>query len=444
MPQSRIMNSCKFIFLLILIMIGCQPSKGKLSDAFSQNQIIVSDDIGHFWEAYDSIYSTSDTLKQMQYLKTLFLERASIGQLKMMEARGYTAEEYLQSIKSRPLFWNSLRPNMQNLFKFNEKLKKGVDKLAAIYPALKPSTIYYTIGNFRSPGTGVDSMVLVGSEFALGDSTTITSELPDHIQNYYKINPATRLEFLTVHEYIHTQQHEMVHNLLSLTLYEGIAEFMAIKATGQKSPWKAFDVGAHNNDKVRARFEKDMFNDNAIYSWLWNSSNNEFQASDMGYYVGSKLASIYYANAKDKSSAIKSLIELDFNNDNIVKKIVDSTNYFSKSLEKLNQDFDNLRPYVVSIEQLKNGGELNENTKQLTIHFSEPMNPDRRGFDYGPLGERHLLAVQKVVGFSEDSKSFTFEVDLKKNKHYQSTITQNFMSTTGFPLKPYLLDFTTK
>jgi len=114
------------------------------------------------------------------------------------------------------------------------------------------------MGNHRSPGTGVDSMVLFGTEFALGDSTTITSELPEYNQNYYKINPVKHLAFLSAHEYVHTQQNSMVHNLLSLTLYEGIAEFVAIKATGEKSPWKAMTYGPQNEVRIKQRFEEDM------------------------------------------------------------------------------------------------------------------------------------------------------------------------------------------
>lgn len=277
----------------------------------------------------------------------------------------------------------------------------------------------------------------------MGDSTINTSELPEHVQNYYKINPVDRLEFLTVHEYIHTQQKDMVHNLLSLTLYEGIAELMAIIATKQNSPWKAFEVGAKNNDKVRQRFEQDMFMPNTIYNWLWNSSNNEFQANDMSYYVGSEIASMYYDNATNKEKAIKRLIEIDYSDENEVEDIVDGTNYFSGTLEQMYDDYDGKRPTVVSVDPLESGATLSAGRNIITVHFSEPMNKERRGFDYGPLGEDYVLRVEKVIGFSEDAKSFSFEVNLKQNQQYQSTATTNFRSIDGYPLKPFLIDFKT-
>lgn len=430
--------------LILGILSGCRIEKGSDVELFSKNQIIISDDITHFWEAYDAIHTTDDTIRQMEFLQTLFLDKASIGQRKMMEARRYTPKEYLESIKGRPLFWNSMRANTENVDEFNKDLRAGVDKLAKVYPSLEMSKIYYTIGNFRSPGTGVDSMVLIGTEYALGDTTVNTSELPKHVQNYYKINPVERLEFLTVHEYIHTQQKEMVYDLLSLTLYEGIAELMAIKTTQQNSPWKAFDTGNKNEDRVRERFEQDMLRPNTIYNWLWNSNDNEFQTNDMSYYVGSKIASLYYDKAIDKQQAIKRLIELDYSNKEEVASIVDSTNYFRSSLEDLYTEFESKRPTVLGIEIDKTGEFVAAGRKLITVYFSEPMNKDARGFDYGPLGEKHVLRVDKIVGFSEDAKSFTFEVDLEQNQRYQSTMTTNFISLAGYPLKPYLIDFQTR
>lgn len=435
----------KLLILSVILTLICSCNSLETdTPVFSKNQIIITDDINNFWKAYDAIHETDDTLRQKELLQSMFLEKASLGQQKMIEARRYTADEYLKSIKERPLFWNSIRENMENLDEFNEELKAGVDKLAEIYPSLTMSTIYYTVGNFRSPGTGVDSMVLIGSEFALGDTSVNTSELPEHVQNYYQINPIDRLEFLTVHEYIHTQQNEMVYDLLPLTLYEGIAEFMAIKATKQNSPWKAFDVGVKNEERVKERFEQDMFRPNTVYNWLWNSSENEFEAHDMSYYVGSKLASLYYDKADNKENAIKQLIELDYSNEDEIASIVDRTNYFSGPIEELSKEYESKRPEVLSVELEKNGGYVQAGKKVITVNFSEEMNREYRGFDYGPLGEEHVLRVEEVIGFSEDGKSFSFVVEVKEDQHYQSTLTTNFRSEAGFPLKPYLIDFETK
>ncbi len=364
----------------------------------------------------------------------------------MIEARRYTPQEYLESMTSYPKFWNSIRKNMNNVKIFNQDLRQGVDKLAAIYPDLKHATIYYTIGNHRSPGTGVDSMVLLGTEFALGDSATITTELPEHTQNYYKINPTKHLSFLCVHEYVHTQQKPMVHNLLSLTLYEGIAEFVAIKATGQPSPWKAFVFGPDNEEAVKQRFEDDMFMPNVVYSWLWNSPKNEFQTSDLGYFIGHQIASIYYESATDKKAAIKKLIELDYTNETEIENVVNSTQYFSKPLDVLYQDFEEKRPMVIGIKQFKNNSQdVSSHTKEITIEFSQPLNGHHTGVDFGDLGQAAFpKGTLQGRYWGKDNKYWTIPVQLEPSKHYQILISNNFRTEDNIPLKPYLLNFKTK
>ncbi|MEZ5059236.1 MAG: hypothetical protein R2879_19545 [Saprospiraceae bacterium] len=368
----------KILPLLFLTFPFFLKSQTNNSQSFvAEDQVIVSTDIANFWKAFDAIDNLEDSVQQLDYLKTVFIDKASKGQKRMMEARGYTPEEYLKSILTKKQFWNSIRKNTEELEPFNKAIMKGVAQLKEVYPSLKPSTIYYTMGNHRSPGTGVDDMVLLGTEFALGDLKTVTSELPEHLQNYYKINPVEHLSFLCVHEYVHTQQHPMVHNLLSLTLYEGIAEFVAIKATGQSSPWKAFITGPENEERVKQRFEADMFNPNSIYNWLWNSPNNEFGTSDLGYFVGYQIASRYYDAATDKKVAIKTLIEMDYEDEPAVEALVNSTKYFSGSLEDLYNNYESKRPKVVSISEFNSGSEgVDPNLNVITLNFSMPMNTE--------------------------------------------------------------------
>lgn len=335
--------SCTILFLVS----SCDSTSPEtvpelpLSDSVvdAPEQIIISDDIQNFWVAFDSVQSTDDTIKQLELFTSLFLDNASEGQQRMIEARNYTPEEYLKSIRSFPKFWASLRPNTEHMEGYYSELDAGVQQLHSIYPNLEPSTIYFTVGAHRSPGTGVDSYVLIGTEFALGDLNTNTTEMPDYRQAYYKIDPVKQLRFLTVHEYVHTQQNEMVFDLLSLTLYEGIADFVASTATGETSPFKAFAYGPENDEAIKAKFEQDMFNPNTIFNWLWNSPDNEFGTSDLAYYVGHKVASIYYDKAEDKQEAIRKLIELDYTNTSEVEALVNSTGYFSTPVSEIRETY---------------------------------------------------------------------------------------------------------
>lgn len=432
-----------FIVFTTLSFVACKPTG---ETGISAAQQIVSSDITHFWDAFDAIVAEPDTLEHLELLQSLFLDKASEGQKRMMTERRYTPAGYLNAIRTRSGFWQSIRSNTENLDGYNAALRAGVDRFAEIYPELKPSTIYYTIGNHRSPGTGVDSMVLIGTEFALGDTTTYTAELPEHNRNYYRINPVDHLSFLCVHEYVHTQQEAMVHNLLSLSMYEGIAEFVAIKAMGRTSPWKAFTYGPEHEERIRERFEEDMFKPNVVFNWLWNSPNNEFGTSDLGYFVGHQIAARYYDACEDKQYAIRKLIELNYENEEAVEHLVDTTQYFSRPLADLYADYEANRPTVTGVRQFDNRSQdVDPNLKEITVLFSRPLNGHHTGVDFGPLGQDAFpQGTLEGRHWANDHKSWTLPVSLERDKHYQILISNNFRTTNGHHLKEYLIDFKTR
>jgi Bacterial Ig-like domain len=420
--------------------------------AFAQAQTakanIITSDIDNFWAAYDKIITTRDTLQQMAYLNEMYIKKGSDGLKTIMEVKNYTPKAYLEAINNYPLFWQSVRANTYKSKQISTEINAGIEQLRAAYPAFRPAPIYFTMGLFRTNGKAEQGKVLIGTEMALMDTTMNIKELPDelaHVRTYIKENPIKNIVLLSVHESVHTQQKEIVENLLCASLYEGVGEFVSTKVTGRPSTAPAIPFGSANEAAVKAQFEADIFIPSKLYSWLWGTPKNQFKVRDLGYYIGYAICERYYNAAKDKQAALKKMIELDYTNDAEIEDFVDKTKFFSCSIKKLNQKFEKSRPKVVRIEQFKNGAKnVNPALKQITLHFSEPMNKDRRGFDFGPLGEKNVLSVQKVIGFSEDGKSFTFEIALKPNQQYQSLVTNAFRSLTGIPLKPFLIDIKTK
>ena len=410
---------------------------------------VITSDIANFWSAYDKITTTKDTILQLNYLKELFLNKGTIGLKELIKVKGYTLEEYLGAINNYPKFWNSIRKNTYKSHQISNKINDGIQKLKAIYPEMRPAKIYFTIGALRSGGTTKDSLVLISSEMAMTDENTVSSELPKESQNgrrrFFDSNPINDIVLLNVHEYVHTQQNPIVHNLLSYVLYEGIAEFVSVKAMQTKSVTPAISFGKKNEEKVKAKFEQEIFKGENTHEWLWSDAENEFGVRDLGYYIGYAICERHYTNAKNKKNAIKEMIELDFANEEEVEKFIDDTNFFSTTIEHLYQNFDKQRPVVKSINEFNNGSQnVNPNITTISITFSEKMNINTRGFDFGPLGEKNVLSVKEVIGFSDDRKTFKFKVALKPDTRYQSIVTNRFKMTNGIPLKSYLIDFKTK
>jgi len=411
-------------------------------------QKIITDDITHFWNAYDQIVIEKDTLKQLALIKTLYIDKGTPGLNGIMRARRYSAEEYVYAINNYPEFWASIRNNTLKASQFSTEIQKGLEKLKLIYPNLKPVDIYFEIGILRTGGTTIDGMSLIGSEIALADSNVITSEFDKqypHLRSFFNTNPIKDVVFLNIHEYIHTQQKETIGNtLLSQTIMEGVAEFLAEIALEIKSPNPQISYGYQNEQRIKQEFEKEMFSPN-IYNWIMNSTNNQFGMRDLGYFVGYAICKKYYEASNNKKEAIKEMIELDYNNEKELIKFVEKSKYFDKKLAYYRNELDKISPKIISISPFKNGSkEVKAGIIQISITFSQEMNTETRSFDYGPLGEEYIYEFRNIIGWSNDNKTFSFEVYVEPNRKYQFVVGSSFRNKNEVRLKPYLVEFKTK
>ena len=206
-----------------------------ISSGQTFQQKFVTDDIANFWTAYQKITSTKDSSQQYQFLRDYYINKGTEGLKSLLEVRHYTEKEFIEAVNNYPKFWTSIRENMLTIQNLKTEIETDITKLKQAYPGLKPSTIYFTVGAFRTNGTTQGDKILIGSEMSLADFSTVVEELPTGLQSFYReYNPRKNLAFLCTHEYIHTQQKEIVENLLSMSLYEGVAEFVASLVTVKK------------------------------------------------------------------------------------------------------------------------------------------------------------------------------------------------------------------
>jgi hypothetical protein len=406
----------------------------------------VTYDIDNFWAAYDNIVSARDSAEKYALINRMYIDKGSPGLQAMMQARQYTAKSYIDAIEAQPLFWASVRPNTYKAKGLAKEIENGAIKLKQLYPGLKPAKVYFTIGAFRSNGTTMDGMILIGSELAMADEETVSSEFPEklgHLKTYFKTNPIKEIVFLNVHEYVHTQQKTAGgYDLLSQSLYEGIAEFLPTLALEKASPTPAIDYGKSNDKTVKDAFEKEMFSP-WIYNWIWNTADNPFNIRDLGYYVGYAIAEKYYEQSEDKKMAIKTLIELDYNKPDEIERFIDKTTYFSQPINQLKTAYEKSRPVVTGISEFKNGSQkVDPALNQLTIHFSQKMDKRFRSLDFGKLGKDHFPEILSAE-FANDGMSIIYQVKLQAGKQYQFVIEEGFRTEKATPLKAYTVNIKT-
>lgn len=432
----------KYIFLFAALVFGVQASHAQV-----KHEVVITTDVTNFWNAYDKITTTKDSAQQLNYINQLFINKGTPGLKAMMQVRDYTPAQYVQAINRYPLYWNSIRANTLKAKAFAGDIAINVAKLKKLYPQLKPAPVYFTMGVLRSGGTTFEGKVLIGSEISMADEHTVTSEFPGNYKNlgdWFKTNPIKSLVFTNVHEYVHTQQKStQINTLLGQSVMEGVAEFMAVKATGLPSPTFAPYINSINNERLKQAFAQQLFNTNYGY-WLYSNQANEFNQRDLGYYVGYLICQDYYNKAKDKQQAIKQMTELDYNNEADLLAFVDLSGYFNQKSSALKSQYEAARPAVTGIKTFKNGAnDVSPGITQITIEFSTEMNKRSRNFDVGPLGTGNIMMVKRFIGFSEDGKQMTIEVELKPGRRYQLLLGPRFMNNDGVSINPYLIDFTT-
>ncbi|PAW92223.1 hypothetical protein CKK33_01415 [Mucilaginibacter sp. MD40] len=404
---------------------------------------VYTSDIDHFWQAFDSIATTTDTLKQVDMMQRIYVDQGTPGLKAFMKARDYNAELWVKLIHRYPKFWKSIRSNTLSVKEQVPAINKSIDNFVKLYPQAKPAKMYFTVGGLRSGGTTTDDMVLIGAEIATADEHTDASELNDWLKNVFKNQSGANLVALNVHEYVHTQQKMSdAELLLAQTIKEGSADFVAELATKIPNNSAYMVYGRAHEQELKDKFRIEMFS-TSTRNWLYNGSDNPHP--DLGYFMGYVICKAYYQHQTDKKKAVKDILELNYGDEKQVEDFLERSQYYQQPINKqeLIDAYEKLQPIVTILSPDINGKkEVSASLTELTINFSEPM---AKGYSisFGEGGKEHF-PLSGVIGFSEDKRSFIVKMALQPGKIYDFIITgRSFSSQAGYPLKSYTIHFET-
>lgn len=421
---------------------------GTILSAIAQksSQKVFTSDIDNFWIAYDSCQTTSDSLKQLHFIQTLYLDRATEGLKAFMELREYNTELYVSLIRLYPRFWKSIRPNTLSVKSKAKEIESSIEDFKRLYPGLREAKMYFTIGGLRSGGTTMNDMVLIGTEIATGDPMTDVTEFPNKwLEGVFRNHEPGNIVPLNIHEYVHTQQNGQPVNLLGQAIKEGACDFITERVMGKLLQNNYLVYGRAHEDSLKNSFKLYMFT-TAYNNWLYNGGNAETMA-DLGYFMGYTICKSYYNHSSDKEKAIREIIELDYSDTAAIENFLARSKYYSEAIDKadLVREFQAKQPFVLRLEPFANGDTLvDASTKELTIVFSAPMQKKKYSFNYGPRGKDYS-PIAGLAGESDDGKSLTLKLNLQPNHEYEFIITDmSFKSKEGFPLKPLEVRFKTK
>lgn len=289
---------------------------------FGQTTKIFTSDIDNFWVAYDSIKTTNDTTKQIQFFQTLYLDKATAGLKDFIVARQHSAKRHLNNVLTKPKFWISLRPHTLEIKNHTKDIELLMTRFKLLYPKFRQPDVYFTIGVLNSGGTTSSDKILIGSEIACSDKTVDASELGSWLQGVFKDNKD--VIYLVAHEVGHTQQKgsdsedDGNSNLLGYCIKEGACDFIAELLLQKEvvSPYMTF--GKANERKLWEKFQTEMLGQETK-NWLYNGGDAPNGNADLGYFIGYAICKSYFENSKNKKKALKEIIQLDYKPKNIMK-----------------------------------------------------------------------------------------------------------------------------
>ena len=286
---------------------------------YSQTQQnIYTHDIDNFWVAYDSIRSTSHKEEQINFINKLYIEKASEGLKAFLKNKAKIDSKWVDLINREQSFWGSIRPRTLVVKALVNGVQHSIDSLRTLYPTLKNAATYFIIGIRQQGGTIRNNLSIIGTEVIMSQP------------NFAEV------ERICIHEYVHTQQVRpdfQKIDVLTSSIREGACDFISELVLKQNLSLPYIQYGLENEVKVWQVFAQDMLT-SANDLWVSTGSNPVLPSRDLGYYVGYAICKSYYNTAKNKSQAIKDIIDLDYANPNAVTDFLKKSNYENYIISK--------------------------------------------------------------------------------------------------------------
>jgi hypothetical protein len=406
--------------------------------------VIHTEDIAHFWQAFDSMQTTNDKEKQIFFLQKYYLDKASEGLKYTAKPRylkadnTYTTKDWFGYISENKEKFQRIRPyTLSNLEKQKEILQVKFKYFKEMYPAFNYMDIYFVVGIGEFGGTVDGKKVIIASEVMANDS-------PD-----WGIS-------MVLHEFVHTLQTISNDALLQHCIMEGTADFVA-EIVNQKSltetyPGGYIEFGKKNEKTVWNEFKKYIGSseiDGKYYDWIYGSKGREVsgvQMKDLGYFMGYTFCRTYYINAENKKQALKEIIEWDLSTPEKARAFLLKSGYVPKKDLKFIQNFK-FAPVIEVKKKIKKelyGYKLTDNEVVFVYKLGKLENEKTitkltiAGIFNGwnPSDDNYKMTLKESKTFELRLPKSTFE----KGKTYMFKFVANGTNWLGVPDKALNVD----
>lgn len=295
-----------FLFIHLHVAAFAQSVKTANPDSIQFN----TQDISHFWSAYDQLAKATSHTDSLQIITNQYLGKASRGLDLYRNMSGSNAESFLDVIRNHPKLLQSMRANTLAIPTQKASVVKGARKLKAIYPPGVFPELFFCIGKFEVAGNRTDDILYIGAEL-----TCLSKDSPRDEIAIPAIRKAAgtfdKLEAVCLHEIVHYQQKLAPKTNIELALVEGGAEFIAHYLTGKSTMQAVFDQMTPTLEKaIQSEFAL-QGNKPVDAKWFLAIEDEKQKRPGMlGYVIGFRICESYLKKARDKQEALRNIITL--------------------------------------------------------------------------------------------------------------------------------------
>ena len=301
------------VALVIAASVGACDSVGMEEGPYPEHPDAVqvtTADMARFWKAFDEAVEAPTVSEQVEAFQTEYVNKATPGLRDFMERRVGSATNLRKAVFDRKAFYGGIRPAQEDIQAgaMQAEIRAAFHELERIYPDAVYPNVYFVVGGMSTGGTVSETGLLIGTELFSASSETPLFELSEWERAV--VRSVEELPAIVAHEAVHIQQRRDSETLLARALAEGGADFIGQMTSGRIFNQHLHAYGDANEEELWGEFSYQM-NRQEIDRWLYNAgAAPEGRPADMGYYVGYKICEAYYAQAEDKTEAIRQIMLL--------------------------------------------------------------------------------------------------------------------------------------
>jgi hypothetical protein len=324
--------------LTILIPLTCafaaiaQPASPRVNSDPDKAKFVTSD-IDNFWRAYDLAARETDRSAKAAIYQREYLDKGSAGLRDFVRTRIKSADELVKAIDTLPRFYASIRPSTFRIREKEASVRKAFRKFKQIYPDALFPDVYYVIGTASTGGTASESGLLIGTELYGSTEKTPRDEFAAMFRMFMPnvkdeaglrtlagkfagvaLKTLDGVPAIVAHESCHfNQNYPRLTTLLAKSIQEGACDFIGEKISGDLMNPAQKAYGEKHLAELWSEFQPGMDAANER-KWMYNVMTSGDRPPDLGSFMGYKITQSYYKIAKDKTAAIREMLNIkDFN-----------------------------------------------------------------------------------------------------------------------------------